>query len=194
MAHTRRKSTILGAAPLWVSRVRVLSFSVSIISDSSCPPLGRPKYPPGSTPFRVRCNVPSTPRPIFRVHNQPSLYGVCVHIFQLFLEFILGPNIKVVKSPLPEVVFSRLRFGGGDAPLFFSAACGTLPALAPATQLKDCSRVVRSLTGERVPALPQIRIGGRRSGAVAPLPPSWSRIASQNRSLAGQVRFPRASV
>ena len=35
--------------------------------------------------------------------HQFSLHWICVHVFQLFLQFLLAPDIEIVESSLPKM-------------------------------------------------------------------------------------------
>jgi len=61
------------------------------------------------------------------MENQPSLHGVAVHVFQLLFEFLLAPNVEVIKPSLPEMSFLNLDFGKLQPELPFRRAFASLP-------------------------------------------------------------------
>ena len=46
---------------------------------------------------------PATPRPVLRMFHQLSLHRICVHVLQLFLQFLLAPHIEIIESSLPKM-------------------------------------------------------------------------------------------
>jgi len=44
----------------------------------------------------------AAPEPIFWLLNQTSRDWIAVHVLQLLDPFFLGPDIEIIKSPLPE--------------------------------------------------------------------------------------------
>jgi hypothetical protein len=46
---------------------------------------------------------PATPRPVLRIFHQLSLHRICVHVLQLFLQFLLAPHIEIIESSLPTM-------------------------------------------------------------------------------------------
>src|SRR5208337_2621457 len=95
----------LGAAPLWFSRVRVLTF---LFPRIWVPSLHHPfihRVHPDQALLSECVVSPATPWPFLWMENQPSLHGVAVHVFQLLFEFLLAPNVEVIKPSLPEMSF-----------------------------------------------------------------------------------------
>ncbi len=119
MADRLTVSTVLGAAPLWFSRVRVFTFLIPRILVL-CLRHTISQAVHSDQALLSECVMsPTTPWPILRMENQPSLHWVRVHVLQFLLELLLAPDVEVVKSSLPEMSFFRLRLGKLQAELAF---------------------------------------------------------------------------
>ena len=61
------------------------------------------------------------------MENQPPLHRVSVYVRQLLSEFLLAPNVEIVKPPLPEMPFLHLCFGKLQPELTFGEPFAFFP-------------------------------------------------------------------
>ena len=54
--------------------------------------------------------IEAAPRPVFGLFDEVAIYRVAVHVFELLYELVVGEDVEVVVSGLPELVAGAFEF------------------------------------------------------------------------------------